>query len=304
MSVQSEIARIKGCVSAAYDAVEEKGGTAPSAAQRTAANLAAAVGSIPASASPNLLDNWYFLDPVNQRGRAEYTGAGYTIDRWRINAGSLTVSADGIRLTNGAAIYQRMVGISLNDGKTRTISYMDTDNNVYSGILAAGYQTLGSWQFAYDTGIALYCRPQSNTVGIRAIKLEDGPSQTLARRDASGSWVLNDPPPDYQQELLKCRKYYWQSEMTFASNEKYGTTHLICNVQFPVCMRAVPSCKIVSGGGTEGVLSYWADGSDSGIHAQVNTSRLYRDGFDALVTTEDMAVDIPYLFRVVASAEL
>ena len=31
----------------------------------------------------NLLDNWYFGAPVNQRGKASYTGAGYTIDRWK-----------------------------------------------------------------------------------------------------------------------------------------------------------------------------------------------------------------------------
>lgn len=31
---------------------------------------------------PNLLDNWYFANPVNQRGKTEYTAAGYTVDRW------------------------------------------------------------------------------------------------------------------------------------------------------------------------------------------------------------------------------
>ena len=45
MSVQSEIERIKGNISAAYRAVREKGGTAPAAADSE--NLAAAVSSIP-----------------------------------------------------------------------------------------------------------------------------------------------------------------------------------------------------------------------------------------------------------------
>ena len=31
----------------------------------------------------NLLDNWYFANSVNQKGQMEYTGSGYTIDRWR-----------------------------------------------------------------------------------------------------------------------------------------------------------------------------------------------------------------------------
>ena len=32
----------------------------------------------------NLLDNWYLADPINQRGQKEYTGARYTIDRWKL----------------------------------------------------------------------------------------------------------------------------------------------------------------------------------------------------------------------------
>ena len=36
--------------------------------------------------NPNLLDNWYFGNPVNQKGQTSYTGAGYTIDRWALSA--------------------------------------------------------------------------------------------------------------------------------------------------------------------------------------------------------------------------
>ena len=35
--------------------------------------------------NPNLLDNWYFGNPVNQRGQTEYTGGGYTVDRWKLS---------------------------------------------------------------------------------------------------------------------------------------------------------------------------------------------------------------------------
>jgi hypothetical protein len=41
--------------------------------------------------NPNLLDNWYFGNPVNQRGQTEYTAAGYTIDRWRVPSAQETV---------------------------------------------------------------------------------------------------------------------------------------------------------------------------------------------------------------------
>src|SRR5690554_5556407 len=34
----------------------------------------------------NLLHNWDFLTPVNQRGFTSTTNAGYTIDRWQLAA--------------------------------------------------------------------------------------------------------------------------------------------------------------------------------------------------------------------------
>ena len=42
---------------------------------------------------------------------------------------------------------------------------------------------------------------------LQAAKLELGPVQTLARQDASGNWVLNDPPPNPALELTKCQRY-------------------------------------------------------------------------------------------------
>ena len=52
MSVQSEIDRIITAVGNAYSKVSEKGGTVP--ASQTVANLATAIGSIPASSTPSL----------------------------------------------------------------------------------------------------------------------------------------------------------------------------------------------------------------------------------------------------------
>lgn len=40
-------------------------------------------GAVKYRTNPNLLDNWYFGRPVNQRGQTEYTAGGaYTLDRW------------------------------------------------------------------------------------------------------------------------------------------------------------------------------------------------------------------------------
>ena len=52
MSVQSELDRIITAVGNAYSKVSEKGGTVP--ASQTVANLATAIGSIPAGSTPSL----------------------------------------------------------------------------------------------------------------------------------------------------------------------------------------------------------------------------------------------------------
>ena len=48
----------------------------------------------------NLLDNSDFTNPVNQRGQTNYSGDGYTIDRWYMSvySGKLTISDGYIRL--------------------------------------------------------------------------------------------------------------------------------------------------------------------------------------------------------------
>lgn len=69
--------------------------------------------------NPNLLNNWYFPNPVNQRGQTAYVGTGYGIDRWYTTGATLTVTptADGIKLTKNAA--------SANPGWVQTLEYDD-----------------------------------------------------------------------------------------------------------------------------------------------------------------------------------
>lgn len=106
---------------------------------------------------------------------------------------------------------------------------------------------------------------QTNTLNITeltliAAKLELGPVQTLAHQDADGNWVLNDPPPNFQQELAKCQRYYWKSE---TSSKRYATScfkldrisgtnvRLENTVSCPVTMSTRPDFRIngISPGG-------------------------------------------------------
>jgi hypothetical protein len=63
---------------------------------------------------PNLLDNWYFINPVNQRGLSIYNISNsreMTIDRWFSydggQAGKIEVTSDGVAVTktSGGAAY-------------------------------------------------------------------------------------------------------------------------------------------------------------------------------------------------------
>ena len=80
--------------------------------------------------NPNLLDNWYLGNPVNQRGISSGNGPvnAYGIDRWKfLNAGTLTIGSDYIAIASDQHAYTlqqyiepgRFAGVI---GKTATLS--------------------------------------------------------------------------------------------------------------------------------------------------------------------------------------
>jgi hypothetical protein len=172
--------------------------------------------------NPNLLDNWYFPNPVNQRGASgTISTAGYFFDRWKLVSGSVTINSGGIVL-NGtiAQVLEYAVGQTV----TATVLTPDGVTDVTP---------------AYDDETKTFTvTTQGKT--IRAVKLELGSVQTLAHQDANGAWVLNEIP-DYAEQLLKCQRYLRPAGTQFitsqASGNMYGSVVMINS--YP--MRAVPS---------------------------------------------------------------
>ena len=88
-----------------------------------------------AARNPNLLDNWYFANPINQRGASEYSGAVYGIDRWRgVGTGAAVKTGDGyVRFSTSAetgnAGLQQAVKLPVSEweGKTLTLSVLVKD---------------------------------------------------------------------------------------------------------------------------------------------------------------------------------
>ena len=172
--------------------------------------------------NPNLSDNWYFGNPVNQRGASgTISTAGYFFDRWKLVSGSVTINSGGIVL-NGtiAQVLEYAVGQTV----TATVLTPDGVTDVTP---------------VYDDETKTFTvTTQGKT--IRAVKLELGSVQTLAHQDANGAWVLNEIP-DYGEQLLKCQRYLRPAGTQFitsqASGNMYGSVVMINS--YP--MRAVPS---------------------------------------------------------------
>lgn len=181
--------------------------------------------------NPNLLDNWFFGRPVNQRGQTEYTAGGYTVDRWKF-----TTDGGNVAISNGYLdIYStRQYGSYLEQkidpelakalaGKTVTYSVLAADgdtafsanmnkNGSYVDSFTIEPHTVSykTWTFPTDSTDVLFNFAGNAAGHVRPIaaKLELGSTQTLAHKE-NGVWVLNEIP-DYGEQLRRCQLYRWR----------------------------------------------------------------------------------------------
>ena len=183
--------------------------------------------------NPNLLRNWYFPDPVNQNGTTEYTTAANrcTIDGWksRDSNGIITLTDDGLKLSGIRAliyqVYQRpAIGTALTYsalvkgpatiGFLGTTSVISTEGNDGSFELLTATITVaenfngttGLPMFLNNSGANVTGQPTEEDCWVKAVKLELGTEQTLARQNESGEWELIDPP-DYDLQYTLCCQY-------------------------------------------------------------------------------------------------
>lgn len=182
-------------------------------------------GFLPPS-NPNLLHNWYFLNPVNRKGKTEYKGAmSVSIDRWKNNSAkfSCSVSDDGLVLTDTVGGVPHIIFDQINDelkkilaGKSVTASALVTSitgrivmqcGGKTKVILDEGLHVLTVDSFIDgEVPFRLYNQEANSSVTISAVKLELGDRQTLAHRDENGNWVLNEIP-DYAEQMAICSQY-------------------------------------------------------------------------------------------------
>lgn len=176
----------------------------------------------------NLLHNWYFKNPVNQR---DVTGVisdpGYFIDRWKLISGTVELTDAGLVL-NGTItqILENPVG------DTTTATVLTT-----KGIdLAAGrYQSITDSSGKARGEFSISATGQT----IVAAKLELGNAQTLAMFTGK-NWRIADIP-DYSDELAKCQQYYVSLSRFICPGYLTGSKQAyMAGVPLPVPMRRKP----------------------------------------------------------------
>jgi len=228
-------------------------------------NVPGAVDAPSGGVNPNLLVNWYFGRPVNQRGQTEYTGnATYSIDRWWTQyETTLSIVDGGIKIGGKWDVQQYFENTLPNATYTLSLLYKDrtgsdplrllignrtdgdlaqTESKDASGILSVTFSTakLNKVNFGF-TGST------DNSATIIAIKLELGDTQTLAHKE-NGVWVLNEVP-DYGEQLARCQRYCVDVTPSLTYNSMYGGTLYTAGCDFlvpiPVTLRESGSAPVV-----------------------------------------------------------
>lgn len=174
--------------------------------------------------NPNLLDNWYFVNPINQRGIPRSGATTYNVyglDRWKWNygskVGSYELTATGLKVVpantdDRVIIMQPLEYPEVLDGRTITASVLTEQRGLISGTIT---RSTGTYQEFYSTGSVGISLQSSNAIWytfntentVLAAKLELGDQQTLAHLE-DGAWVLNEIP-DYGEQLRRCQKYFY-----------------------------------------------------------------------------------------------
>lgn len=160
----------------------------------------------------NLLDNWYFVDPVNSRGLTSYTSSAsnkvYCIDRWYLEPkdGMAVTLRDGLVITqnsNSNRICQKLPKLLHNLSYTLSVytnaAQAPNPLRFYGGTS----KTEGILSYNSSTN-TIAITPTTNMV-LYFVKLEIGVNSTLRNKNGQLTAI-----PNKAMELNKC--YYFDND--------------------------------------------------------------------------------------------
>ena len=151
----------------------------------------------------NLLDNSDFTNPVNQRHATSYTGAVYSIDRWRAFHATTThaVTEAGLAVSAtdaNANLYQPLDTSRVDDAKTYTAAACDGDGNVY---VWSGKPTTTA-----TSNVCIYYSDSSLLFRLNGAKTWRWAA--LYEGEYTAETLPSYMPKGYAHELLECQRYY------------------------------------------------------------------------------------------------
>lgn len=255
--------------------------------------------------------------PINQRGEIKYTATGYSVDGWGIwNFNKIEVADDCVAIypkSSSGVLKQVIENPSKYIEKTLTLSFLIDCPSGASGSIcfadsvgsprkSTGFN-VGGKQIVSCTWVAtnefhhielVSYSTGSSPVKLYAAKLELGDVQTLAHQE-NGQWVLNDPPPDFGEELQKCMRYYvrfpglYHPPVIVNVNKSSNAAHGTFFIPLPVEMRSNPTCTV---SGQYTLLSPVGTGDAAGI-SWSGTGIAYKNGvrFSAINAFEAQIVN-------------
>jgi hypothetical protein len=251
----------------------------------------------------NLLHNWDFRNPVNQRNITTKTSDDYVIDRWLIytegtNAFSFTVNSDSLRIAASSHWLWFLQRIEKLAYGVYTISVKHKNGSIYSKTVTWAGSEVGG-EVTPGLGIRLFWSlapafllqvSAGYTFDIESAKLEIGAVSTLA----------NDPPADYGEELRKCQRYFETIKMI--KGGIYGTGLDMC-IPFRTRKRIGPTLTLKSFAGTVNKIS---SHNGTGFVDTAFTQEAGTDNARIMATTSsyDSGTHSIYYFDLEASADL
>lgn len=234
--------------------------------KRTASGLNV-LGEYDLSRNPNLLHNWDFTNPVNQRGATTYlstSGEIPTIDRWRAGTNmKVELVSGGIKLTGQGGQYRnfrqtienperlagKQVTVSLNilacTGKFSSY-FQYGSSGTGGGIINAGETGIKKFAVTLPSasdiaGSLKFHIGNSNdadvSLTLASVKLEIGDVSTLKDTDVA----------DYAEQEMICQRYLVPIAAAQRFRlESYTSDVLQFHIPTPQRMRALPTVEDVS----------------------------------------------------------
>lgn len=237
------------------------------------------------ASNKNILHNWDFRNPVNQRGQSSYSGSSvYGIDRWQngndstavltVNTGYVTATTTNSPYDHNWLWLQKIENPDQLIGKQVTLSF-EAANAVNTAVFARignssdSYIIVNHMPISAEGITSLTFTVPEGTGTMRVGVVTDGVIGTTASVDlfrakfenGPVSTLANDPPADYGEELTKCQRYCIKLAGAYINCYFPNTTNIRVPVSLPCVMRTSPAIEqagqigVVAGNGTTDTIT-------------------------------------------------